>query len=94
MKKNKLHNFIVWERPCYPGLIHMAAESLVLPQKKEWGRPWAKSYGFWSRGMVRFAWPKKEFLANAVYIAKQSLNDAYFNRKLKIYYKLNAVLKK
>lgn len=89
MKKGKIHNFIIWERPCYPGLIHIAAESVVLPHIKYWNRPWGRTYGFWSKGMVRFAWHKKEFLNNAVYIAKRLLDDNYLKSQLKIYKKLN-----
>jgi len=90
--KSKLHNFIIWERPCYPGLIYTAGESVVIPHKKEFGRPWSKTYAFWAKGMVRFIWPKKEFLANARYIAKNFLDDKYFQSKVTRFYKLNQEL--
>ncbi|MFA5886272.1 MAG: PEP-utilizing enzyme [Patescibacteria group bacterium] len=82
MLKNKIEKFIIWERPCYPGLVFIAGEAVVIPHQREFGRPWAKTYAFWSKGMVRFIWPKKEFLANSRFIAQNFLIDRYLISKL------------
>jgi len=81
--ENKRPNFIIWERPSYPGLIYTAGAAVVVPHRKEFGRPWAKTYAFWSKGMVRFIWPRKEFLLNSRYIAHNFLHDEYFRSKVK-----------
>jgi len=89
--KNKLNNFIIWERPCYPGLVYKAGEAVVIPHKKEFGRPWAKTYAFFNKGMVKYVWPKKEFLDNSKYIAETFLDTKYFNLKKR---KLNSLTQK
>lgn len=90
--KDKSQQFIIWERPCYPGLIAAGGEAVVIPHKKEFGRPWSKTYAFWTRGMVRFIWPKAEFLRNSQYIANNFLVDKYFRLKLKRLKRLNQEL--
>ena len=79
----KLDDYIIWERPCWPGMVYYAALAVITPHVKYFGRPWCKTYGFWRRGLVCFAWPKKEFAGNALYIGRNFLKDSYFKKKIK-----------
>ena len=88
MKKDKIYNFIIWERPAYPGIIYLPAESCVLPVKKNFGRPWGITYCFFEKGMIKVVWWKKEMATNGKFMAKNFLKAKYFNSKLQYSKKL------
>jgi len=91
---SNLDKFIIWERPCLPALVYIAAEAVMLPHIKNFGRPWAKTYGFFSKGMVRFVWNKREFVGNALYITKKFLKKSYLKVQLKKYSQLSRRLRR
>ena len=82
---SNLEKFIIWERPCFPGLVYIGAEACVLPHKKEFGRPWADTLCFFKDGLIRAVWMKGDLVKNGVYIANSFLRAEYFNEKITRY---------
>jgi len=93
MKKGKIHNFVIWERPAYPGIIYLPAESCVLPLMKNFGKPWTKTFCFFEKGMIKVAWRKKEMAKNGKFFAKNFLKETYFKNKIALYDQLTGELK-
>ena len=89
---NNLDKYIIWERPCYPGLVFIGAEAVVLPHIKHFGYPWGDTLCFFSSGMIRAVWDKEELMKNGEQIAKNFLRQSYFQEKIDAYYRLSAEL--
>lgn len=82
---NNLDKFFIWERPCFPALVYIGAESCTIPHIKEFGRPWDNTLCFFSDGLVRAVWRKAKMVANGIYITKNFLRPAYYRQKMNVY---------
>jgi len=91
---SNINKYIIWERPCYPAIAYIAAEACVLPQIKNFGKPWAKeTVCFFEKGMIIALWPKKELVQNGVYVVNNFLRQDYLKNKMDYYYSLENKLK-
>lgn len=91
---SSLNKYIIWERPCYPGIVYIAAEACVFPHIKDFGRPWADTLCFFEKGMVKVLWDKKDLTDNGLYITNNFLKPEYFRRQMNHYRDLENGLKR
>ena len=82
---SNLDKYFIWERPCFPGFVYIAAEACVIPHIKYFGRPWDNTLCFFSNGLIRGIWRKEKMVENGIYITKNFLDPAYYQSKIKDY---------
>jgi phosphoenolpyruvate synthase/pyruvate phosphate dikinase len=74
--------FLVWERPSSLYLVHTAAEALVVPQIKHFGKGWGRTHCFFKGGMVKVIWDMRQVVQAGIFIINDLMDSAYFNKKI------------